>query len=337
MMTLSPLVSVCVPTYNYARFLPDCIESVLRQTLSNWEMVITDDCSTDGTEDIVRKYAQTDSRICYLRNERRLGMHGNLQRAAELGRGKYLKLLCADDWIAPRSLDILCELMELHPRAVLATSASIEASEAGVPGSVVFLLGKPVSVIPGEEMLNAMSRGGGFGGNSNFLIRAAAFRATGGFDLDLLYAGDYDLAARLCRIGDYIHADQPLLYGRRHAASSSSVDPKKFFDVFDWFTIPAKIFQPRRFPNREWRRYQRLTALLTARYMLTSVLEYLRGNRDYARGLAKILRQHGNFLFGLPYLPAHSTWRLYNRLRRASSLLRSLDSRSKSLSKYGSS
>ena len=49
----TPLVSVCVPTYNYGRFLPDCIESVQKQTFSDWELLITDDCSTDRTEEVV--------------------------------------------------------------------------------------------------------------------------------------------------------------------------------------------------------------------------------------------------------------------------------------------
>ncbi len=77
-----PLVSVCVPTYNYGRFLPDCIESVLEQTLDDWELVLCDDCSTDDTEEVVRSYVERDSRVRYVRNERRLGMNGNLKRTA---------------------------------------------------------------------------------------------------------------------------------------------------------------------------------------------------------------------------------------------------------------
>src|ERR1700752_2051267 len=87
----APRVSVCVPTFNYARFLPDCIESVLQQTMTDWELVITDDCSTDGTDVIVDRYAKADPRIRYIRNEQRLGMSSNLKRACDLGRGEYLK------------------------------------------------------------------------------------------------------------------------------------------------------------------------------------------------------------------------------------------------------
>jgi glycosyltransferase involved in cell wall biosynthesis len=312
-MSQSPLVSVCVPTYNYARFLPNCIESVLQQTLSDWELVITDDASSDETGEIAGRYAAADPRIRYIRNPVRLGMNGNLKRAAESGRGRYLKILCADDWLAPRCLQVLCGLMESHPNAALATSAEIHSDAAGLPLFVQFLFGAPLTVASGEKMLDRMAKGHGFGGNSSFMVRASAYAQSGGFDPDLLYAADYDLAARLCRLGDYLHTDEPLFYGRSHPASSSSVNPAKLWDAKDSFTIPEKVFRPRRFPNCEWRRYHRLTALLTARYLLTASLEFLRGHRSYARGLADVVRRQGNIGFGILYLPGHAIARLYRR------------------------
>ncbi|PYX51733.1 MAG: hypothetical protein DMG76_31260 [Acidobacteria bacterium] len=311
----APLVSVCVPTYNYGRFLPDCIESVLDQTLLDWELVITDDASTDSTEEIVNRYAAVDPRIRYLRNAQRLGMNANLKRAAESARGRYLKMLCADDWIAPRCLEVLCGLMEQYPGAVLATSAEIHTGPAGVPQCVQFLFGEPVSLIRGELMLDRMAKGLGFGGNSSFLIRRSAYRKVEGYDPNLLYAGDYDLAARLCQIGDYLHTDEALFYGRAHQEASSSVDPLKLLDVPDWFAIPAKVFSPRPVMSKNWRRYQGVTSLLTARYLVTVIAQWLGGRRAYARGLVEQLRRHGNFQFGLAYLPLHAAGRLYHRLR----------------------
>jgi glycosyltransferase involved in cell wall biosynthesis len=284
-----PLVSVCVPTYNYARFLRDCIESVQEQTMIDWELVICDDCSTDETAEVVKEYSAKDPRIRYIRNDRRLGMNGNIKAVADSGTGRYLKMLCADDWLAPRCLEVLCKLMEGYPRVVLATSAEIHCNEAGTPLQVQFLLGRPVLVLPGEVMLDRMARGSGFGGNSSFLIRTSAYRAVGGYHDTVQYAADYELAARLCRVGDYLHTDEPLFYGRSQPESSSSQDPKKLLDVLDWFDIPGKVFQPRRLGNREWRRYQMLTALLTARYLLNIVLEHMRGHHSYARTLRKLL------------------------------------------------
>src|SRR6266404_5055686 len=101
------LISICVPTYNYARFLPDCIESIQQQTFSDWELLITDDCSDDSTPELVRRYAQSEPRIRYIVNEARLGMNANLQHAAHFAKGRYIKILCADDWLEPKYLEVL--------------------------------------------------------------------------------------------------------------------------------------------------------------------------------------------------------------------------------------
>ena len=316
-MTSRPAVSVCVPTYNYGRFLRDCIESVLAQTLADWELVITDDASSDDTEAIVTRYAAADARVRYVRNPERLGMTGNLRRAAGLGRGRYLKMLCADDWLAPGCLGALHGLMEAHPAAVLATAAEIHTDAEGRPLRVQFLFGKPLSVFTGEAMLDRMARGQGFGGNSSFFIRAEAYHGVGGYDATVKYASDYDLAARLCRTGDYLHTDEPLFYGRHHAAASSVVDPANLLDVTDRFGVPARVFQPRRFGNRDWRRHHRLATALTAQYLLNAVLESLRGRRQYARQLVGIVAREGNLWLGVPLLALHVPARIGRRIARS--------------------
>jgi glycosyltransferase involved in cell wall biosynthesis len=307
-----PLVSVCVPTYNYARFLPDCIESVLQQTFSDWELVIADDCSDDGTADLVRRYARSEPRIRYTVNERRLGMNANLQCAANLGKGRYLKMLCADDWLAPSCLEVLFRLMEQNTRVVLATCAEIHTDEVGRPLQQQFFFGKPLSIISGSAMLDRMARIQGFGGNSSFFVRQSAYQQVGGYDPMVLYAGDWELGARLCRLGDYLHTDEPLFYGRSHPTSSSANDPKKLLDVIDHFVIPERAFRPRRFLNREWRRYRRANMFITARSLINALIQYGRGNRDYAFNVLRLVIKHGNLPLGLLYLPIHAFSRLYN-------------------------
>lgn len=308
-----PLVSVCVTSYNYARYLPACVESVRAQTYGRWELIVCDDCSTDDTPAVMARYAD-DPRIRYLRNERNLGMNGNLRHAAGQGTGEYVKVLCADDWMAPRCLERMVELMEAHPEAGIGTSAEFLADEAGRPLRVQFLFGEPVSVVPGERMLDGLSRGEGFGGNSSFFLRRAAYERVGGYDDTLVYAADTELAARLCRDGAYLHTDEPLFYGRQQPASSSSVNTRKLLDVRDAFTIADKTFRPRPPGSREWLRYQRLTALLTARYLFNYGMQRLRGDHEYARTLAGIVRERGNWAAGVPYLAVHVPARLARAL-----------------------
>jgi hypothetical protein len=209
---------------------------------------------------------------------------------------------------------VLSELLDNNPEVVIATSAETLSDEAGQSLQIQFLFGALLSILDGEDMLDRMAKGEGFGGHSSFLIRTTAYKAVGGYDENLLYAADYDLAARLCRIGRYLHVDLPLFYGRIQPQSSSSVNPKKLLDVIDAFEIPAKIFRPRRFGTKEWRRYQRLTGSLTARYLVNIVLQYLRGESSYARGLSKLLLERGNFFLGVPLLIGHIPRRAYRKL-----------------------
>ncbi len=154
----------------------------------------------------------------------------------------------------------------------------------------------------------------GFCGNSSYLIRASAYHRVGGYDPDVRYVIDYELAARLCRAGEYVHTDEPLFYGRMHPANSSTVNTSKCLDTVDWFEVPEKIFLGRRFFNREWRRYQRISALLTARYLVGVPNEHLRGNHEMARAWAKVLLTHGNFVLGAPWLLVEAPRRLYRRI-----------------------
>ena len=309
-------VSVSVPTYNYARFLSQCIESVLSQTFTDWELVLCDDNSTDDTNEIATWYAEKDSRIRYINNEIRLGMSANLKRAADLARGRYIKILCSDDWLAPTCLQRMVALMEAYPGAVVGSSAETYTTEEGMPIGQDHFFGEPVSNIPGEEMIDRMAAAAdaGFGGNSSFIIRADAYHAVGGYDPRRLYLIDYDLAARLCRIGDYLHTDEPLFYGRVHGATSRAVNTKKLWDVIDALEIPRDFFTPRPFGSREWWRYERLSGYFTARILINSVIACARGYREYARESFRLVLTRGNLHSGIPYVPFHLIWRLYNRV-----------------------
>ena len=93
----APKISVLVPTYNYARYLPQTIESILRQTHSNFELLISDDASTDGSAEIIRHYADRDSRIRFMIHPTNLGMVANWNWCLQQARGDYVKFVFGDD------------------------------------------------------------------------------------------------------------------------------------------------------------------------------------------------------------------------------------------------
>ena len=101
----SPLVSVIIPAYNAEPFLRETIESVLSQTVSDWQMLVIDDGSSDNTQKIVTEFAQKDPRIQLVVNESNMGVAKTRNRGMELCRGKYVALLDSDDYWKPQLLE----------------------------------------------------------------------------------------------------------------------------------------------------------------------------------------------------------------------------------------
>jgi len=101
---MRPSVSVCIPTYNGAAFLSECLDSVLSQSYSDFEVLVEDDCSSDDSVEIANSYARHDSRIRVSVNDSNLGLVGNWNRSVQLSRGEWIKFVFQDDLILPECL-----------------------------------------------------------------------------------------------------------------------------------------------------------------------------------------------------------------------------------------
>jgi len=117
----TPLVSVLMTVHNREAYIAAAIESVLAQTVDDFELIIVDDRSTDASVEIARHYA-SDSRVRLHVNERNLGDYPNRNRAASLARGEYLKYVDADDMMYPFALDVFLRAMRTFPDAALGLS-----------------------------------------------------------------------------------------------------------------------------------------------------------------------------------------------------------------------
>lgn len=101
------LVSIIVPVYKAERYIGECIESVLLQTIDDWELILVDDCGEDGSMDIVKKYAKKDKRIHYIESDHNVGPMEARFKGYKLANGNYITFLDSDDTLTPKSLNLL--------------------------------------------------------------------------------------------------------------------------------------------------------------------------------------------------------------------------------------
>ena len=112
-----PLVSVIITAYNREKYIAEAIESVLASTYNNFEVIVVDDCSTDGTVEIAKKYVALDERVKLFVNNKNLGDYQNRNKAAGYAKGKYIKYCDSDDKLFDWTLDYCVEMMEKYPDA----------------------------------------------------------------------------------------------------------------------------------------------------------------------------------------------------------------------------
>lgn len=108
----NPLVSVITPCYNHAQYLPEALDSVLRQTYSNWECIIVNDCSSDNTEEVAKTYCNKDARFRYCPLDHNQGLCTARNKGIGMSSGKYILPLDADDIIAECYLEEAVKVME---------------------------------------------------------------------------------------------------------------------------------------------------------------------------------------------------------------------------------
>lgn len=116
-----PSVSILMPVYNAEPYLSEAIQSMLNQTYTDFELIILDDCSTDGSADVVQTFS--DKRIIYHRNEVNSGLANNLNTGLKLAKGKYIARMDGDDISLPHRLQTQVDFLESHPDIDLCSCA----------------------------------------------------------------------------------------------------------------------------------------------------------------------------------------------------------------------
>jgi len=216
-----PKISVLIPTYNYARFLPEAIESVLAQDWPNFELLIVDDASADNTAEIVRPFCDRDPRVHFAANPSNLGMVNNWNHCLARADGEYVKFLFGDDKLChPQALAKMVALLENHPSAVLAATARVILDE----NSKAVDIWRPLpngchngrKIIAACLMLNGKNL---VGEPSVVLFRKKDARR--GFDPAYRQIVDIEMWFHLLEKGDLAYTREPLCAFRCHPAQQT--------------------------------------------------------------------------------------------------------------------
>jgi len=126
-----PLLSIGLPVFNGEKYLPYTLDSILNQTFSDFELIISDNASTDSTRDLCQKYAARDHRIRYHRNQKNIGATQNWYRVFELSSGKYFASVAHDDVYDPEYMQKCVDVLENDPSVVVCYSKTKVIDETG--------------------------------------------------------------------------------------------------------------------------------------------------------------------------------------------------------------
>ena len=133
------LISVCLPVRNGAARIESVVQSIRGQDHANLELVISDNTSTDGTEEVCRDLAAADDRIRYVRQPQNIGLLNNFMSAMRLARGTYFRWVGDDDWLAPNCLSESLEVFTADERLILVTMGVEFLGEDGVIETAPYL------------------------------------------------------------------------------------------------------------------------------------------------------------------------------------------------------
>jgi glycosyltransferase involved in cell wall biosynthesis len=206
-----PLVSVLLATHDDARFLREAIDSVLAQTLTDLELIVVDDASTDETGSVLADVV--DPRLRVLRNTRRAGLAASLNRGLEVAAGTYVARLDADDVAVPERLERQVE--RLGGRTAVVGTAVVDVDEHGARGTTHVM---PESAV--ELRWHACFSSPFF--HPTVLVDRRTLETHGlRYDPGFLESEDYDLWTRLFEHADGANLSDPLVLKRVHAGQAS--------------------------------------------------------------------------------------------------------------------
>ena len=224
-----PAVSVIVPVYNAAKYLPAALDSIIAQTFQDFEIVAVNDGSTDDSGRILEEYASRDGRI-RVEYQRNSGSGAARNKAILLARGNYVAMHDADDFSLPARLEKQAAFLDTHADVCAVYCRAVITDENLKGGQTILSQEDDATlrkVLPKGNVLQP-----------DFMIRRDALAAVGGFREAFPCSPDYDITLRILEVGKIFCIPEPLYIYRTHGEQISSVKKSRQ----DEYGTLAKVF-----------------------------------------------------------------------------------------------
>lgn len=226
-MEFKKKVSIVLPVYNGELNVANAISSIINQTYYNWELIIVNDCSTDGTAEIIQKFAERDSRIKIINNTVNLKLPAALNVGFRNATGEYYTWTSDDNLYKENAIERMVMVLQSAPEydMVYAEYTNIDEKDTEISEAH---LNNPEGLLRGNTI------------GACFLYTSRIAKKIGEYDVDLFLAEDYDYWLRIWHVGKIMHIEDNLYYYRRHAGSLS--ETKKAYIGVQTFKVLEKNF-----------------------------------------------------------------------------------------------
>lgn len=253
---LNPKVSINMATYNRGQYLPEAIDSILRQDFTDWELIIVDDGSTDNTQEVILPYLR-DERVKYFKNEKNLGICLTRNKALEKSSGEYIAVLDSDDvWLANDKLSQQIDFLDFNYEYALVGTGVVVIDEKG---KELKRYVNPEGSVPIKNSLLAKNPFA----HSSVLYRREIVLKLGAYPLNLNGIEDYDLWLRL---GKKFKLHNLPLYDlgyRKHPNNISLIDRERLMQANLTLIKKYREF----YPNFYWAWTRRSSRLLAVKIL----------------------------------------------------------------------
>ncbi|NWF62526.1 MAG: glycosyltransferase family 2 protein [Fischerella sp.] len=319
-MSEFPLVAICIPTYNQARYLVQSVTSACNQTYPNIEVWVADDASTDETPEVMAKLCQQFSQVHYYRQPKNLGIAGNNTWLLSQPQTEFIVRLDSDDVLLPNYVETLVPLLQKYPEAGYAHNAVHEIDERGENRSVR-RIARIEEFQNAEDALRASVSGYRVAANI-CMFRSKALRELKYYENRPEFVEDYDLAVRIADAGyGNVYSNEILACYRVWTDINTPRPKRKNLQLKGYIRIFEESLQPA-FQRRSWdtkvlKKQRQKFAIIHSAYCFLPI--YNQQERDELVGLLKQLGDSTAlrlriFLLSLGLAPFFE-WQLHTELK----------------------